>query len=112
MAAKLEQWARNGSIPKYTLWNKRNPSADPVQCGIFRPDFVYQWAEGVLILEYNEQMHSDRNKRCKLARMAQASMGYGARPVHWIRFDPGAFKVDRTTLHTTAAKREDCSLHC
>ncbi len=39
--------------------------------------------------------------------MAQASMGYGARPVHWIRFDPDAFKVDGTTLHTTTAKREE-----
>ncbi len=98
MAAQLGKWVEKGFISNYTLWNRRNPDADPKQCGIYRPDFVFEWAEGVLILEYDEQMHSDRVKRCELVRMAEISLGYGGRPVHWIRFNPDAFKVADKTL--------------
>jgi hypothetical protein len=75
--------------------------ADSTQCGRYRPDFVYEWAEGVLILEYDEQMHSDRAKRCELVRMAEVSHGYGGRPVCWVRFNPDAFKLAGTTHVTT-----------
>jgi hypothetical protein len=60
----------------------------------------------VLLLEYDEQMHSDRNKRCELVRMAEVSLGYGGRPVFWIRFKPDAFKVAGETLVTTRKIRE------
>jgi hypothetical protein len=106
MAATLEGWAKKGLIPKYDLWNKRNPMSDPVQCGTYRPDIAYLWAEGVLLLEYDEQMHSDRIKRCELVRMAEVSSGYGGRPVFWIRYNPDAFKVAGTTLVTTRKTRE------
>jgi hypothetical protein len=106
MAATLEGWAKKRLIPMYDSWNKTNPTADPAQCGRFRPDFVYEWAEGVLILEYDEQMHSDRVKRCELVRMAEASLGYGERPVFWIRFNPDAFKVAGKTFATTRKTRE------
>ena len=106
MAATLNDWANEGAIPKYDQWNKENPKADPVQCGRYRMDFVYEWAEGVLILEYDEHMHSDRNKRCELVRMANVTQGYGGRPVFWIRYNPDAFKVNGSTLTTTRKKRE------
>ena len=106
MAGMLESWAAKALIPKCTSWNRRNPSADPAQCGIFRPDFVFEWVEGVLILEYDEQMHADRSKRCELVRMAQVSIGYGGRPVFWIRYNPDAFKVAGITLRTSRKTRE------
>ena len=108
MAATLEKWASDGlsSIPKYNLWNKSNRTADPAQCGKYRLDFVYEWAEGVLVLEYDEKMHSDRVKRCELVRMAEVSLGYGGRPVFWIRYNPDAFKVDGSTLVTSRKRRE------
>ena len=59
------------------------------------------------MLEYNEQIHSDRNKRCKLVRMADVSLGYGGRPVFWIRF---TFKVAGKTLVTTRETRDDVLL--
>ena len=110
MAATLNQWASAGLIPKYDRWNQRNPMADPVQCGLYRPDFVFEWAEGVLVLEYDEQMHSDRVKRCELVRMAAVSSGFGARPVFWIRFNPDAFKVNGSTLTTSRKVREEILL--
>ncbi len=37
--------------------------------------------------------------------MAKA-VGYGGRPVHWIRFNPDAFKVDGVTQVTIRKERE------
>jgi hypothetical protein len=106
MAATLQGWAKEGLIPTYGRWNKINPMADPAQCGYYRPDFSYEWDEGVLLLEYDEQMHSDRNKRCELVRMAQMYPGYGGRPLFWIRFNPDAFNVADVALNATREERE------
>ena len=106
MAATLSEWADTGLIQNYTLWNRRNPSADPVQCGIYRVDFVFEQDTHMLLLEYDEGMHADREKRCELVRQAHCSLGYGGRPVHWIRFNPDAFKVDGVTRVTTRKERE------
>ena len=106
MAATLQGWAKRDLIPMYDLWNKINPMADPAQCGRYRPDFVFEWAEGVLLLEYDERMHSERNQRCELVRMAEASLGYGGRPVFWIRYNPDAFKVAHKNLRTLIKHRE------
>jgi len=106
MAATLKEWASKGLISEVKWWNKQNPTAEPLQCGRFRPDFVYEWNEGVLVLEYDEQMHSDRPKQCELDRMEKVTLGYGARPVFWIRYNPDAFKVAGKTLTTTRVTRE------
>jgi hypothetical protein len=110
MAATLKEWASKGLIPEVNSWNKQNPTAEPLQCGRFRPDFVYEWNEGVLVLEYDEQMHSDRPKQCELDRMEKVTLGYGNRPVFWIRYNPDAFKVDGKTLTTTRKMREEILL--
>jgi hypothetical protein len=110
MAATLESWADEGIAPIYDRWNKRNPFADPVQCGIYRPDFSYEWDEGVLLLEYDEQMHSNRNQRCELVRMAEVCLGYGGRPVFWIRYNPDAFMVAGERLVTPRQTRENVLL--
>ena len=106
MAATLDDWARDDLIPRYTLWNKQNPMADPAQCGKYRVDFVFQHAIGVVLLEYDEQMHADRVLRCELVRQAEVALGYGGLPVHWIRFNPDAFKVGGATRVTKRAERE------
>ena len=110
MAALLIQWGEEGLVPAYTSWNKRNPEADPAQCGLYRPDFVFEWKEGVLLLEFDERMHSDRDRTCELRRMGEVSMGYGGRPVHWVRFNPDAFKVDGVTRKTNKTARHDALL--
>lgn len=106
MAATLDEWARKDLVPRYSLWNKQNPFADPVQCGKYRVDFEFQHALGVVLLEYDEQMHADRVFRCELVRQAEVSLGYGGLPVHWIRFNPDAFKVDGVTRVTKREERE------
>jgi hypothetical protein len=107
MAATLDKWASTDSIPRYTRWNKQNPLADPVQCGKYRVDFEFQHDIGVVLLEYDEQMHADRVLRCELVRQAEVALGYGGLPVHWIRFNPDAFKVDGVTRVTKRDEREN-----
>lgn len=106
MAAKLDDWAREDHIPRYTSWNKQNPLADPAQCGKYRVDFEFQYDIGVVLLEFDEQMHADRVLRCELVRQAEVALGYGGLPVHWIRFNPDAFKVDGITRMTKREERE------
>ncbi len=106
MAAKLHEWAAQGLIPKYNHWNKTNSFADPVQCGRYRVDFVFELEAGVLLLEYDEEMHADRNKRCELVRQAEVSIGYGDMPVHWIRFNPDGFKVVGAIQPVTNKERD------
>jgi hypothetical protein len=69
-------------------------------------DFEFQHALGVVLLEYDEQMHADRVLRCELVRQAEVALGYGGFPVHWIRFNPDAFKVDGVTRMTKGDERE------
>jgi hypothetical protein len=105
MAAKLDEWARQALIPRYTLWNRQNPLADPAQCGKYRVDFTFEMPTGVVLLEYDEQMHADRVLRCELVRQAEVSLGFGGLPTHWIRFNPDAFKIDGTTRVTKMTER-------
>jgi hypothetical protein len=106
MAATLDEWARTDQILGYSRWNKQNPLADPAQCGKYRVDFEFEYPLGVVLLEYDEQMHADRVLRCELVRQAEVALGYGGLPVHWIRFNPDAFKVDGITRVTKREERE------
>jgi hypothetical protein len=93
-AYRLQEMASNGLVPMYSHWNRRNPLADPLQCGIYRIDFVFELESMMLLLEFDEDMHSTYAKKCELVRQAEASLGYGGMPVHWIRYNPDTFKVD------------------
>ena len=106
MAFKLDSWAEDYVIPPCDLWNKRNPQADPLQCGTFRMDFLYEWPRGILILEFDEFQHKHEDPRCELVRMYKMAHGYGGRPVSFIRYNPDAFKIKGQTQRTTKATRE------
>ncbi len=84
--------------------------AETSQCGRFRPDFVYKWNKGVLVLEFDEEMHRVYPKRCELERMVQVTLGYGGKPVFWIRYNPDKFKVNGITYDTPRKNREEILL--
>ena len=106
MAGKLKQWASEGLLPGYTRWNRANPLADPVQSGRYRVDFVYEGLWHVVALEYDEHMHSDRDARCEMIRMGKVALGYGGKPVHWVRFNPDCFKLGGATRRTGIKERD------
>ena len=106
LASKLSKWACQDKIPKYTLWNKQNPLADPAQCGKYRVDFTFEGPVKVVLLECDEYQHSHYDKHCELVRQAQVSLGFGGLPVHWIRYNPDTFKLNNFTRKTTDDERE------
>ena len=110
LAGILNQWADDGKISKYTAWNKQNPLADPLQCGKYRVDFTFEMPSGVVLLECDEKQHSEYVKRCELVRQAEVSLGFGGLPVHWIRYNPDAFKINGTTRVTKREERESTLL--
>ena len=110
MAATINNWKSGGHILEVTRWNKQNPTAEPLQCGLFRPDFVTETDLGVWILEFDEEGHRRYNKRCELERMVRVTLGHGGLPVFWIRYNPDAFKVGGKTLTTSRKKREEVLL--
>jgi hypothetical protein len=106
MAGRLKEWSDGALIPAFTTWNKQNKLGDSVQCGIFRVDFVYLKQDHVVLLEYDEDMHSRYDQRCEMVRMGMVTTGYPLKPVHWVRYNPDAFKVAGTTRKTAAKARE------
>jgi hypothetical protein len=106
MAGRLKEWSDGALIPAFTHWNKQNKLGDSVQCGIFRVDFVYLKQAHVVLLEYDEDMHSGYDQRCEMVRMGMVTTGYPLKPAHWVRYNPDAFKVAGTTRKTAAKARE------
>ena len=94
MFEKLIKWAEDGLLPMKPVGNKQNFLADPVQCGRYRLDFVFEHETGVVIDEYDENGHANYNLRCELIRQGRVSLGYGGKPVHWIRYNPDNFLSD------------------
>lgn len=110
LAAKLNKWVSEDKIPEYTLWNKQNPLAEPSQCGKYRVDFTFEGPSKVVLLECDEHQHSQYNRRCELVRQAEVSLGFGGLPVHWIRYNPDAFKLNGVTSMITTQERESILL--
>ena len=106
MEFTLQQWASDGHIPDYTLWNKQIPDADPAACGKHRPDFTFVTDASVIVLEYDEHQHESYTQSCELARMSDIFLSYHGVRVTFIRYNPDAFKVDGTTLWTNRETRE------
>lgn len=107
IAAELDSWAKAGEIVAYTSWNKINPGANKAACGAFRPDFVWDLQHRVVILEVDEFQHKSDNyvQRCELVRVAKIVEGYGGIPVHIVRYNPDAFKINGVTRKTTYTER-------
>lgn len=57
------------------------------------------------MLECDENQHSGYARRCELVRQAEVALGYGGLPVHWIRYNPDAFKINGTTHVTKQGER-------
>jgi hypothetical protein len=73
---------------KYT----RDKTVD-TSCSLKRPDFVFDWGYGILIVENDENQHKSRPCECEQTRMIQIHNDYGGLPVHFIRFNPDKYKT-------------------
>ena len=107
MAAQLQAWADGGELPfSWTTWNKQISCADPAQCGRYRPDFVWTIddEQRVLVVEFDENGHTDYTQRCELARQAELALSFGGRPVIIIRYNPDT--IQNHPFISTVPKKE------
>ena len=58
------------------------------ECGLERPDRVYEMSEYVLILECDENQHKERQCSCEQLRMVNIGQSFGGLPVYFIRWNP------------------------
>jgi hypothetical protein len=98
VAGKLKEWSDNQLLAEYTTWNRQNPHADPVQCGRYRPDFLWDIVEEqrVVILECDEHAHRRETVRCEFVRTIEVAISFGGAPVHMIRYNPDLLACVKT----------------
>ena len=106
-----------GELPfSWTTWNKQVTSADPMQCGRYRPDFIYMDNEEqrVVIVECDEHAHMDSSYplRCELSRQAQIALSFGGRPVIFIRYNPDTIMTAPYIKTIPAKERRARLLKC
>jgi len=58
------------------------------ECGLERPDRIYDFNDKIIILECDEHQHKNRNCTCEQTRMVNIGQSFGGIPVYFIRFNP------------------------
>lgn len=100
---QVANYLRNNGM-HWTAWNKQLPET---ACGRYRPDFAYELATHVVIVEVDEMQHARPGYGCDNARMLDVFGAYGGLPVVFIRFNPDAFalggQTKRVWMHTRMA---------
>ena len=107
VAASLGDWASSDLIPLYTSWNKTIPDISKAVCGGYRPDFVWDMQFRAIVLEVDEYQHKywSYELRCELVRVSRIVESHGGIPVHIIRYNPDAFKINNVTRPTKLGER-------
>ena len=117
MAAQLQAWADKDQLPfSWTTWNKQVVTADPAQCGRYRPDFIFliNDEERVVVLELDEHAHLNAAYplSCELARQAEIALSFGGRPVVLIRYNPDTIKTQPYIKAVPKKERDARLLTC
>jgi hypothetical protein len=73
---------------KYILYDKR---INQGECGLERPDFLYDFNTHFLVNEVDENGHSDRNCVCEQARMVNITGSLGMKTL-FLRWNPDKYK--------------------
>jgi hypothetical protein len=68
--------------------NSTDKRIDNGDCGLERPDRVYDLIDKIIILECDEHQHKNRNCTCEQTRMVNIGQSFGGTPVYFIRFNP------------------------
>lgn len=81
-------------------------------CGKERPDFVFRCGNHIVILEVDENQHSNYQCLCEQVRMINVTQTFGGMPVMWIRYNPDKFKAKnaKKKREISENKRHACLL--
>jgi hypothetical protein len=60
-------------------------------CSLRRPDLLLDMGSHIIIVEVDENQHSDYDCSCEHKRLMQISQDLGHRPIVFIRFNPDAY---------------------
>ncbi len=73
-------------------------------CGKYRPDFVFDCNTHFIVLECDEDQHSQYDNSCEKIRMCMIAQGLGL-PTHFIRFNPDKYMVKHSVIRISFKKR-------
>jgi hypothetical protein len=77
------------------------------ECGLERPDRIYETDEFILILECDENQHKERQCFCEQTRMINISQSFGGIPVYFIRWNPDKYKTKDDNFNEPINKRHE-----
>ena len=104
VAGHLKEWSEQLKIPIYAFWNKQVKGSNTTVCGAMRPDFTWELATHIVVLEVDEDQHSFYPAKCEFQRMCNLSGSFGM-PMVMIRYNPDAFNISGETRRTNKTTR-------
>jgi hypothetical protein len=75
-------------------------------CGKERPDRIIDLGDKILIIECDENQHSDRAASCETNRMFNIGQSLGGVPVYFIRWNPDKFRTPKHKQEPTKQRHE------
>jgi len=85
------------TFPQYT-WISDKKVQDG--CSRRRPDLLLDMGEQILIIEIDENQHTDYDCSCENKRLMEISQDLGHRPIIFIRFNPDEYYVGETKIQS------------
>ena len=108
----FEALCADGLVP--TTYDK---AMDDTSCGRSRPDFFYDLPDRAILVECDEDQHSNYTPGCELRRMLDLHAASGGLPTIFVRFNPDHFeldvtrKIDRKTRHKSLCSEIRRAMH-
>ena len=87
----------NKTFPQYT-WITDKKIQDG--CSKRRPDLLLDMGEQILIIEIDENQHSDYDCSCENKKLMEISLDLGHRPIIFIRFNPDEYYIGETKIQS------------
>ena len=100
--AFLDRRAETGDISEYDSYDRQ---LDSGVCGRERPDFLWDCGGWYVILEVDENQHSERVDECETVRMKNIAQSLGGPKVWFLRYNPDPYRTGGETLNPTEKSR-------
>ena len=111
--AYLDRRAETEEILRYCSYDRQ---LDGGVCGRERPDFLWDCRTHFVILEVDENQHSERENECETTRMKNIGQSLGGPKVWFIRYNPDPYRTDGDQYDPTQIRRHKSLLrtikHC
>lgn len=103
---QVAKWLADAGV-QWTTWDKQLPER---ACGRYRPDFTFECAGHVVVLEVDELEHARPGYECDNRRMLDVYNAYGGTPVVFVRYNPDTPTFDDKKRKFTAQRRKQVLL--